>query len=456
MQTNIIEKMKRILIATLSTVICAGCASNNTGNGGPTIFQGRFIGYSNEYVEFFEIKGGDFVETPVKVNPDGTFCDTLQFESDKYDAALFADRFMFRVSLEQGKTYTAEFDLREEGVETNFRFTGEGEAENAFLSHYVAANPYEKMKDVKSFDQCQKMLDKLYAPLLAELKTVDNKPFEQFYEDEIKSCKKVFLCYSPFHAAQASGSYVDDPSFEKFIAKNYNLSDEEFAVAMKPIFNNVAYMMPDIDATSALKAAASCAAKPVQKESAMTMMLESLVKSGNFNGLADAWTYFKEVVENKDCLKLADGLCRNALSLTPGTQAPEIEFKDSEGNVHKIADFAGKPLYIDFWASWCGPCCAEIPHLKKFVESLGSNPEINCISISIDSEESDWTAKLDEEKPTWPQFIATKAGMEAISDRYFINSIPRFLLIDAEGKIASVNAPRPSSADLLDKLKGDL
>ena len=87
------------------------------------------------------------------------------------------------------------------------------------------------------------------------------------------------------------------------------------------------------------------------------------------------------------------------------------------------------------------------------VETLGSDPEIVCISISIDEEKEDWIAKVDEDKPSWPQFLATTAGQESVSRAYGVTGIPRFMLIGADGKIASINAPRPSSANVIESLK---
>ena len=142
----------------------------------------------------------------------------------------------------------------------------------------------------------------------------------------------------------------------------------------------------------------------------------------------------------------------NALTLGEGAIAPEIEFEDIQEKKFNLSAFRGKPLYIDLWASWCRPCCAEIPYLAKLVDALGSDPEIVCISISIDENRDDWTAKLSEGDENWPQFIATAEGQRAISADYGVSGIPRFLLIDAEGKIVSVNAPRPSSPDIRETL----
>ena len=87
------------------------------------------------------------------------------------------------------------------------------------------------------------------------------------------------------------------------------------------------------------------------------------------------------------------------------------------------------------------------------MDALGKDPEIAVISISIDDERDDWTGKLDQLGSTWPQYLATAAGQDCISNQYFVTGIPRFMLFDANGKIASVNAPRPSDPDILEQLK---
>lgn len=444
--------MKKIFIALGAAVLFSACTASNTGNGGPTIFQGRFIGYNNEFVEFFLPAGNnEFKEIPLNVNPDGTFCDTIQFDKNLYDAALFADKFMFRICVEQGKSYNTEFDITKEGVETNFRFIGEGAAENEFLAHYWELEEMDVIKNAAAFKDSHKALQDAYAPLREELSRIPNKPFVKYYQDEMMQKEVNYAYYYPFCATLLTGSCPDDPDFNAFISKK-KLSDEQFLALAGPFFMNAAYLMKGIDVTEALKAAASCSAKPAQKEQAMALMLEQLVNAGNMEGLAKGYEFFSDNVTNEELLDKADELCKNALLLSPGTQAPDIEFEDPDGSIHHLSDFTGKPVYVDLWASWCGPCCEEIPYLQKFVDSLGKDPQIDVISISIDSERSDWTGKLAELGSAWPQYLATEEGVDCISNKYFVTGIPRFLLIDAEGKIASVNAPRPSSPDILEQL----
>ena len=86
-----------------------------------------------------------------------------------------------------------------------------------------------------------------------------------------------------------------------------------------------------------------------------------------------------------------------------------------------------------FWASWCGPCRASFPHLRKVYEA--NREKIEFISVSLDKNDSDWRKATDEEKLPWQQYCATPSFSRAIGKAYKITSIPTFLLIGPDGGI---------------------
>lgn len=108
----------------------------------------------------------------------------------------------------------------------------------------------------------------------------------------------------------------------------------------------------------------------------------------------------------------------------------------------------GKVAYIDFWATWCVPCCKEIPFMEKVYEKFKDNENIVFVSISQDDNRKAWEKKVDRDNPQWPNFIFdVKTGREFL-DAMGINAIPRFIIVGRDGKIISVDAARPSNKDI--------
>jgi thiol-disulfide isomerase/thioredoxin len=146
----------------------------------------------------------------------------------------------------------------------------------------------------------------------------------------------------------------------------------------------------------------------------------------------------------------------NLKSLAKGNPSPSFtDYEDNAGGTKSLEDLKGKYVYIDVWATWCGPCIAEIPSLKK-VEKAFHGKNIQFLSISIDTDK-------DHEK--WKKMILDRelGGMQLMADNnwesqfvadFMIKGIPRFILIDPNGNILDANAPRPSDKKLVATLDG--
>lgn len=112
----------------------------------------------------------------------------------------------------------------------------------------------------------------------------------------------------------------------------------------------------------------------------------------------------------------------------------------------------GKITYIDLWATWCVPCCREIPNMEKLAKEYAGNDQVQFISISCDDDHDAWRAKIAKDRPEWPQYVFEGATGNKFMDAMNANSIPRFFLIGRDGNFIDVDAPRPSTDQIRDAI----
>jgi peroxiredoxin len=124
--------------------------------------------------------------------------------------------------------------------------------------------------------------------------------------------------------------------------------------------------------------------------------------------------------------------------LAEGTKFPDFDEKDLAGKPMSIANYKGKVVLVDFWATWCGPCVGELPNvIKTYEKHHGQGFEI--VGISLDSDESKLKSFIKDKNMTWQQFFDGKGWGNKLSTKYGVNSIPATYLLDGEGKIIGKN-----------------
>ena len=193
------------------------------------------------------------------------------------------------------------------------------------------------------------------------------------------------------------------------------------------------------------------------------------LNSADFNAMAEQYTAaFQTLLNNvtdaefivtakERITKTTDSWLerKTAVDNMPKEGEPAIDFNypDIEGNEISLTSFKGKLVYVDVWATWCGPCKAEIPSLQK-LETDYHGKDITFMSVSVDTDKEAWEKMVAEKELGGVQLWAD--GWSKITKDYAIFGIPRFMLFDSEGNVISTNAPRPSSDEIRELLEANL
>ena len=188
------------------------------------------------------------------------------------------------------------------------------------------------------------------------------------------------------------------------------------------------------------------------KEYIVDSYVMSAVSSQGIDGNEALIEYFKKNVTDAEKTSKLNELCGKWEALRAGKVSPKFTGTDINGKQVTLESLRGKYIYIDVWATWCGPCRGELPHLKKLEEAY-KDKDIHFVSLSCDQNKEAWEKMVTKDQL---QGIQLHVGPNAsFLDEYMINGIPRFIILDREGKIVKANAPRPSNPETA-KLFDDL
>lgn len=403
---------------------------------------------------------GESFEKEVTIKPDGSFNVSLTIN---YAGSYFISTGGNRAAiyLAKGTDLTITADVKD--FYKTLKFGGKGSMENQYITSknaYVNAINQEWLykKDEADF---LKEVDAIKKDLLT---LFENGKFPKgfFREMELKNLdylKQVFIInYEKNHAHFTKNpefkASADFPKLDPAI----NLDNEKDFLFSNPYkqlvnvnFNNVVEKQLKPEEEYLWKVALP-EIKKIKSPSIKNSLLYALsfeVSASNpdaqqlYNELLALSTnpYFKkELTEKYNKLK----------ALATGTLSPAFDYENHKGGKTALESLKGKYVYIDVWATWCGPCLRELPALQQ-VEEQYKDKNIQFVSISVDTKKDydKWKKMVTDKQMGGIQLMADNDWNSKFAVDYAIVSIPRFILIDPDGKIVSADAPRPSDPELV-------
>jgi len=454
--------MKKI-IALLFVICFISCQDKEV----ITTLSGKITGTEAKEIE---LEGINFSKKiPLQAN--GTFADTLELPYDGMYYLLLSDEKSYYVYLENG--FSLNLETKSDDFINSMKFTGVGQDENNYL---IQKNKVIEAKygDQSNFENVLKIYTDEEAVFLENIKNIKKSMLEKLTASAIKNEKfiknekkeidilalKYYEQYAPYHGyAINNKEYKTGEGFPK-AGDDFDMNDEEtfkhsysYRNLISGIFQRIIYGTPSDDKTpfdKGMDKLKTIKSKVIRSELAKNLVYEMNLAATNidsvYKGLMENST---DSVFNKETTLKYETLKK----LVKGSPSPTFDYENVNGGKTSLESLKGKFVYIDVWATWCGPCIAEIPALKE-VEKEYHGKNIEFVSISIDD-------KKDYEK--WKKMVADKElkGIQLFADndwksdfvkKYAIDGIPRFILIDTEGKIVNADAPRPSGEKLKELL----
>ena len=179
---------------------------------------------------------------------------------------------------------------------------------------------------------------------------------------------------------------------------------------------------------------------------ATSIMREYILNYNYANDFEGGLAIVKSATEKYDMPSVFVDEFLKRKSTVPGSPFPAgVKLVDANGKVVDFSQFKGKYVYVDMWASWCGPCCKEVPFLQQLEKEL-NNDDVVFVSVSSDRDEQAWRNKMAELKMHGNQLLDVD---NTLGDALNVKGIPFFVIYDKEGNLHTYGALRPSTGTRL-------
>ena len=173
--------------------------------------------------------------------------------------------------------------------------------------------------------------------------------------------------------------------------------------------------------------------------------------------LRDAYAEYMASCPYEDYKKVVKEKFEKASATGADVAAPDFQLVNAEGQQVTLQDLKGKVVYLDFWATWCGPCLKEMPASQQLKNHF-ANKDVEFVYVSVDEDANKWRSFI-EEKAWDKKYHLLNDGLglnSPVTNTYNIKGVPKYVIIDKNGIIRDSNAKRPSEMGVIRDIEGAL
>lgn len=455
-----------------SMVFLIRCGNDSAGS---PLLQGHIAVDSLESLQIaYTLNGDKLLMSYQELKPadDGSFTFDLELPDQSLDADIYVNNDIFGVHLQEGKTAVVTIDRDSQG-RLQIAFDGD----NADLSrvYNAMARAFDIMKYfspdpalAKSPDAYRQILDSEYEALKPQIESITDPTQRSYYERLARGTYEWSRLRILMDQAYDEGRDFDQyPEYDAILSKvdpndpmNIRCGLTLLWIGYRQTLDPAA---PGEDATAynleALDIIEREITNPEVRRSLVNYVGYNFFLLGGGNGDVNRfWERYAVLAKDyPEIVARYEPSMKSIAATARGSEIPyDPELTDPEGETCRLSDLFGRFTYIDIWATWCGPCCKEIPYLEKVVEHFKGNDKLLIISISTDENRDKWLRKIEQDKPVWPQYILSAEESKRFLEAWGIGGIPRFIMLTPDGRIHSADAIRPSDERILETIEAQL
>lgn len=437
--------MRNLIITVLLTVFFVSCKvekENKTvvinGNLENVDFDSVFV-YNDSFKKAISLENGKFI-------------DSLTLDQGAY-VVFTAGRERVQLFLNPGDQFTIETDMAD--FDEKLTYSGTSANENNYLKIKQSEDDEVIYSDPATFFSVepQDFRTKLIELKEKHLKNLEqtevSERFKKLEEKNIEFQYYLMMLQYPIANGYFTQSQVDMPKeFEEEMSRLDVGNETDFNTV--PLYRG--YVVSHYNRLVEMKESPAEVLEIISsiqsndiKNAVMESVLLYSVSTGS-EGAQEFYDFIQKHATDEELKKESTEAYTAVQNILPGKESPKFNYPNINGKLVSLDDLKGNLVYIDVWATWCGPCLAEVPHLKELTSDYESK-DIKVVSISIDPESdyNKWEKMVKEKELKGIQLFSDKDWNSQFVKDYGIKGIPRFILLDKEGKIISANAPRPSS-----------